>query len=79
MGSLFSDWTDWVHFAVGALSSLGALDKRTAPLSLATFGVFTVYEVAQPEETLNKVGDFVEYLMGFALGTLLSISRRSGR
>ena len=76
MGSLFSDWTDWVHFAVGALSSLGALDKRTAPLSLATFGAFTVYEIAQPEEALNKVGDFVEYLMGFALGYLLSRASR---
>jgi hypothetical protein len=77
LGSLFTNWTDWVHFALGTLSSLGTLSKRTAPLSLVTFAVFTEYELVQPEETLNKVGDFVEYLMGFALGTLLSMSRPS--
>jgi hypothetical protein len=46
---------------------------------LVTFGTFTVYQMAEPEEALNKVGDFVEYLMGFALGILLSRSRPSGR
>lgn len=25
MGSLFSEWTDWIHFAVGALSSISSL------------------------------------------------------
>jgi len=67
---VFDDWKSWVHFIAGAVSVL--LSKLGLwPVGVAVLGFFLWYQLREKENPEKKIGDFVEYLTGVALGVLV--------
>jgi len=71
----FKKWTDLLHLALGIVA--GALLKFpmgwTASLFIAV--VYLIYQAAEAEEPFDSYMDMVEWLMGFAMGTILALAR----
>jgi len=67
--SVFDDWFSLLHFALGVLCVF--LKYVSVLLSVAVVATFTLYEWYEVEPEENRLGDFIEFLTGFAVGVLL--------
>ena len=64
---VFDDINSFIHLVLGflvvALRRLGL-----GIVSIAIIVVYTAYQVLEKEKSLNKLGDFIEFLIGYILG-----------
>lgn len=64
--SVFDDVKSIIHFLVGLTTSV--LRCYIPLLSLAIIALYIMYEVEERDSELNRLGDFVEFVMGFLAG-----------
>ena len=60
--AIFDDMRSLFHFFAGAISALLGI------FSIIPIAIFTIYQLREEEEKINKLGDFVEFLLGYAYG-----------
>ena len=74
---MLSKWSDVLHYAAGAVA--GYLVHFIPLLSLFLILIFTCYQALEEEEAVEKLGDCVEFLLGFLVGlTAVSAARQLG-
>jgi len=71
---VFDDWRSWIHFALGFATAVSTKLPFLLPklIVMALFISFMYWEIAERENKLCKLGDFIEFLMGFVAGFLVS-------
>ena len=60
--AIFDDKRSLFHFFAGAISALLGI------FSIIPVLIFIIYQLLEEEEKINKIGDFVEFLLGYAYG-----------
>ena len=60
--SVFDDKKSIFHFAVGAIAAM------TGVFSIFLILIFVLYQIKEKENDLNKIGDFIEFLLGYSYG-----------
>ena len=68
MKIVFDDFKSIIHVLLGIITKL--IGKSFPPLALALIIVFTVYEVLEKDSPENRLGDFIEYLIGYIIGEI---------
>jgi len=66
---VFDDPWSVLHFVLGFMTRL-LKDLGLWIVSLAIFVAFVAYEVVEQESRFCKLGDFVEYLIGYTMADL---------
>jgi len=69
MQRLLREWTDAVHLVIGV--STGIASKYMPMLSIAIAIIFIAYQEHEEEDMLCKMGDYIEFLLGFAIGSAI--------
>ena len=59
---VFDDKKSIFHFAAGAIAAM------TGVFSIFLILIFVLYQIKEEESDLNKLGDFIEFLLGYAYG-----------
>ena len=59
---VFDDKKSLLHFAVGAIVAM------TGVASIIFIALFVFYQIREKENDLNKLGDFIEFLLGYSYG-----------
>jgi len=70
---VFDDPWSFLHFALGIATKIAAL-MGMAWLSIPIFVAFTVWETIEQEGTHWKLGDYIEYLLGYTLADIATKS-----
>ena len=60
--AVFDDKKSFLHFAAGAIAAM------TGVFSIFFILIFVLYQIREKESDLNKLGDFIEFLFGYAYG-----------
>jgi len=66
---VFDDWYSLLHVLAGALTA--TFLRIFPPTSLVIVITFTAYQVHEKEKELSKLGDFIEFIIGYLLGACL--------
>jgi len=66
---VFDSSTSFFHVVLGLLVRF--LSGVMPFLSLAITVTYITYQVLEKEDYLNKLGDFIEFIMGYMLGDIL--------
>ena len=59
---VFDDKKSLFHFAVGAIAAMIGV------ASIIFIALFVFYQIREKENDLNKLGDFIEFLLGYSYG-----------
>ena len=70
LSNAFTDWTDVLHALVGFACAV--LRRFLWPLALAIALAFVIYEALQAESRVTSYEDLTEFVVGFAIGLILS-------
>jgi len=65
---LFDDKRSIWHAVLGML--VAVLGKRVPVLSVLGIIVYVIYEVIENEKAVSTVGDVIEFVIGFMIGSL---------
>ena len=60
--AVFDDKKSILHFAAGAIAAMIGV------FSIFLILIFVLYQIREKESDLNKLGDFIEFLLGYAYG-----------
>jgi len=60
--AVFDDKKSFLHFAAGVITAM------TGVFSIFFILIFVFYQIKEKENDLNKLGDFIEFLFGYAYG-----------
>ncbi len=63
---VFDDLFSLFHFILGVVCA------NSPRLSLIIVPVFSIYQLLEKEDPCSKVGDFIEFLLGFLVGLILN-------
>ena len=66
---IFDGLTSINHVAIGALTRF--LASYVPPLSLLIIVMYSAYQVLERELPINKLGDFIEFIIGYLIGDVL--------
>lgn len=67
---IFDDPHSIIHSILGLITPIIA--QKLLPPAIAIIIVFTAYEATEKENPVSTIGDFVEFLIGFAIGVLVA-------
>ena len=59
---VFDDKKSLFHFAAGMIAAM------TGVASIIFIALFVFYQIREKENDLNKLGDFIEFLLGYSYG-----------
>ena len=59
---VFDDKKSFLHFAAGVIAAM------TGVFSIFFILIFVLYQIREKESDLNKLGDFIEFLLGYSYG-----------
>jgi len=59
---IFDDKKSFLHFAAGVIAAM------TGVFSIFFILIFVLYQIKEEENDLNKIGDFIEFLLGYSYG-----------
>ncbi len=59
---VFDDKKSLFHFAAGVIAAMIGVD------SIIFIALFVFYQIREKENDLNKLGDFIEFLLGYSYG-----------
>ena len=60
--AVFDDKKSILHFAAGVIAAM------TGVFSIFFILIFVLYQIREKESDLNKLGDFIEFLLGYSYG-----------
>ena len=67
---IFDDTSSVIHAVLGLATAI--LKKIGLGIASATIiVVYTVYQVLEREKDVNKLGDFIEFIVGYLIGEAL--------
>ena len=70
--SVFDDLNSFVHMVFGFVAGF-ATATYAAFIAPVIVTVYIAYETSEHEEEVNRIGDFVEFIVGYILGLSVSI------
>jgi len=66
---VFDDWKSFIHAVLGFTAEV---TKHVCPAIPITIVIaFTAYQVRERENPLKKLGDFIEFILGWLVGNAL--------
>ena len=60
--AVFDDKKSIFHFITGVITAM------TGVFSIFLILIFVLYQIREKESDLNKLGDFIEFLLGYSYG-----------
>ena len=64
--AVFDDWKSWGHFVLGVVAA------QLGIFSILVILAFVLYQNREKEKQKFKLGDYIEFLMGFSAGLALT-------